>query len=516
MPVIPCKQCSLVELRYKPGVLATERDDIFSFKNDSRDPILEIPNFETICEEIQSGWQSRDSTTVIPSVNSLKILIMKGVYFDQDQFISSLFPVLRELANVKEQPDMVAEVMQLFQVIQCCTLPISSLFLSKEFMEFCWLTARGSNPIVAVHALQCISNIAGTSLEWRDMVMESLPVEFLEADVIQKDTVHREVRKSVLEIVLKYSRFPLSRDYGVAIVRLCKNCFESNCEVFYDICLNALLSLLKNCPEVVDLVKSDPIREQVDTICHGVEREQLLPALELMNFYFSSGMADLCARSLFNLVTLLGHEDVDVSTSSYKALKVLMAQNEKIIESVSMADLMDTFNPVIHRSPSVVKARVGKFFCSIVRRSEIFAKNLVLSNNLDIFLELLQFEDLVDLQMNVIMLLRRILERFDGPSGIVCEQLHRQGIEELFSSLDGTWGTEELETMAHDFFEIYMRSISSLTERGIPEETPPLVVPPKRKRTKRVVLFHRRAKSEEEEENIEEPTPPKRMRLWVK
>lgn len=348
--------------------------------------------------------------------------------------------------------------------------------------------------------------------------MASFPVEFLEADVIQKDMVHREVRKSVLDIVLKYSQFPLAKDYGVTIVRLCKNCLHSpNCEAFYDVCLNALLYLLKNCPEVVDLVKSDPIREQVDTICHGVEREQLLPALELMKFYFSSGMTNLSAPSLFNLVTLLGHEDVNVSTSSYKALKVLMMQNEKIIESVSMTDLMATFNPVIHMSPSVMKARVGKFFCSIVTRSEIFAKNLVLSNNLDVLLELLQFEDLVELQMNVLTLLSRILERFDGPNGVVCEQLHRQGIEELFIALDGTWRTEELERLAHDFFEIYTRGISSLTECGIPESQP-LVVPPKRrtKRTKRVVLFHRSAQSEEEEENKEEPTPPKRMRLWVK
>ena len=472
---------------------------------DGDDEKLIIPSFEDICGVIESGAQSHNPDEIIPAVNSLKTMIMNGTQFNLDRFVNSLLPILRSLARVQAQPVMAAEVMQLFEVIQCCNIPISPLFISKEFLEFCWETARCSHVEVAVHAFECICNIARTSPELLDLVMTRFPVAMLESEIIRKGDAHPDLRRCVMELVHVYAQFSIDPEIGRAIVTLCKNCLEAGCEELHAVAVTTLLALLDTCPDVSDMVKMNPIPDLVDTIAHGMDKEQLIPAVQLMKFYFLSGMA-LMEHSFINFISLLGHRDTEISALTYKSLKQLMKVKPELIESIRLDYLMDAFDQAIHRSPSAVKVRVGKFFCWAVNKRASLAEALVRSRQMDIFIELLQFEDLPTLQLQVLNLLIQIIRKFDSPAYRICEQLHDCGIEEI---LEHEWATEELARASSAFQEIYTEGLKSQQE----QPANPVPDPPKRKRGIRRVVRQAPPPSEPEEEDV--PQPP-RPRLWVK
>ena len=495
-------------MQYKQDLFAATRgapseQDLYDGDGDE----LVIPSFEDICGVIEAGAQSHNPDEIIPAVNSLKTLIMNGTPFNLDRFVSSLLPILRGLARVQPQPVMAAEVMQLFEVIQCCNIPISPLFLSKEFLEFCWETARYSQVEVAVHAFECICNIARTSPESRDLVMTRFPVGMLESEIIQKGDAHSDLRQCAMELVHVYAQFKIDPEIGRAIVTLCKNCLEAGCEKLHSVAVTTLLALLDTCPDVSDMVKMSPIPDLVDTIAHGVDKEQLIPAVQLMKFYFMSGMT-LMDHSLINFISLLGHRDTEISALTYKSLKQLMKVKPELIESIRLDYLIDVLDQAIHRSASTVKARVGKFFCWAVSKRASLAEALVRSRQMDIFIELLQFEDLNALQLQVLNLLVQIIRRFDSPDYRICEQLHDCGIEEI---LDHDWDTEELARASSAFQEIYTEGLKLQLEQ--PQAADRAPDPPKRKRGIKRVVRQTPPTSEPEEDDV---PPPPRPRLWVK
>lgn len=444
-------------------------------------------------ENIKAAIEEQNEKHLYKALKGFSKYLYENGFDDPGEFdYYDMFSVFSQISQIRFEDERILQMtFYIVSLLQSKGPEYVKAFLSEDVLDLCMphidMNDRVMNSPVLYHALVCLTNYCGESMEARDLIMPHIPLSIIPNFLCHHDV---NVKEAALDLCFQYIRYPIDASETKELYHIAADSLNTLFTNLYSTAVWIIVFIMRLFPESVKAILEQTIRNNItpnvnmfylgectklidsnqipisyliNTILKNEEIEEyILPCLLFISYSYEydTPIEKLRYKALFHALQCKNYPDIQVQAMK-TIIKIIHHFPETINEMIKKGILTE-LSFAIDESKFAMKIILGMYTCQLIKDcGTSLIHKIVIAVAVNLFTDFLEFDD-DQLSICTIECLELVFDYASNTKNfakIYTRFKNNDGYEMICNIIEET-ENEELRSIAQHFFEAHLNDVN--------------------------------------------------------